>query len=243
MFGAFDQDMVPEHFPEKGVRTEVTIKDLLRVDGEVDRKAVGLSDSLDLLYPASSGNEKVEVGLLVRGPLCTAPEDCTASLDKGDDPAENSRDEGFLLPETDPPVDLCKGAEVPCVIAPPQGEQPRPASGGGAEDLLCLKVFEGRLGRSTADRKAPGDLPDVHLAVVAPNEEGEDPKMVLPDVQDFRHMSRILDGPRHHGSDRRVIARVKGLLRGPGSRPGAAVFGSESIWETRCVAACHRNGL
>ena len=83
MFGAFDQHVVPEHFPEKGVRMEIPVEDLPRVDREVNRKAVGLSDPLNFLHPALTGNEEVEAGLLVRSPFCVTPEDRTASLDKG----------------------------------------------------------------------------------------------------------------------------------------------------------------
>ena len=81
------------------------------------------------------------------------------------------------------------------MIAPPQGEQPRPAPGGGAENLLCLKVFKDRLGCSAADGKEPRGLPDVKFAIVARGEEGENPEVVLPNVQYFRHMSGILDNP------------------------------------------------
>lgn len=114
--------MIPEHFLEKGVRVEVPNEDLTRIDDEVNRDAVGLSDFLNIFHLAFSGNKQVEVGLLVRGPLGVAPEDCTTSLENGDDPAKNSGNEGVLLPKADPSVDFSEDAEIPCMVARSQGE-------------------------------------------------------------------------------------------------------------------------
>jgi hypothetical protein len=68
--------------------------------------------------------------------------------------------------------------------------------------------------------------------------------MVLPDVQNFRHMSRMLDSPRYQDSGRRMVAGLRcPPCAAPLPGPLGAFSGVAPIRSSRRVDARHRKGL